>query len=36
VATHSGHLIQLEEPRLVIDAILEVVHEARSGKISLH
>ena len=36
VATHSGHLIQLEEPQLVIDAILKVVHEARSGKISLH
>jgi pimeloyl-ACP methyl ester carboxylesterase len=36
VATHSGHLIQLEEPQLVIDAILKVVHQARSGKISLH
>jgi pimeloyl-ACP methyl ester carboxylesterase len=36
VATHAGHLIQLEEPQLVIDAILKVVHEARSGKISLH
>jgi pimeloyl-ACP methyl ester carboxylesterase len=36
VASHSGHLIQLEEPQLVIDAILKVVHEARSGKICLH
>ena len=26
----------MQEPQLVIDAILKVVHEARSGKISLH
>jgi pimeloyl-ACP methyl ester carboxylesterase len=32
IASHAGHNIQLDEPQLVIDAILEVVHEGQ-GKI---
>jgi pimeloyl-ACP methyl ester carboxylesterase len=28
--------LSMEDPQRVIDAILKVVHEARSGKISLH
>ena len=31
IATHAGHHIQLDEPRLVIDAILGVVREVRAG-----
>lgn len=31
IATHAGHQIQLEEPDLVIDAILSVVRDARAG-----
>jgi pimeloyl-ACP methyl ester carboxylesterase len=36
VADHAGHLLQVDEPQLVIDAILKVVHEARSGRRSVH
>jgi pimeloyl-ACP methyl ester carboxylesterase len=31
IATHAGHQIQAEEPGLVVDAILSVVRDARSG-----
>ena len=31
VAVHAGHHVQVEEPRLVIDAILDVVKAVRSG-----
>jgi hypothetical protein len=30
--TNSGHAIQMEQPRLVIEAIREVVEAARSGR----
>lgn len=36
VATHAGHHVQAEEPDLVIDAILSVVHEARRMPGRLH
>jgi hypothetical protein len=29
IATHAGHQIQLEEPELVVKAILNVVHDAQ-------
>jgi len=29
VATHAGHMVQLEEPDLVIEAILSVVRAAQ-------
>ncbi len=31
MATHAGHMVQLEEPDLVIDAILHVLHTVRLG-----
>ncbi len=36
VATHAGHHIQLDEPQLVVDAILEVLREARAPRQTLH
>ena len=36
VANYAGHNIQLEEPQLVIDAILSVLHQARSRNSPLH
>ena len=36
IASHAGHLIQLDEPQLVIDAILKVVHEARAKRPYVH
>ena len=36
IATHAGHQIQLEEPGLVIDAILSVVRDARAGARRMH
>jgi pimeloyl-ACP methyl ester carboxylesterase len=36
IANHAGHNIQLEEPQLVIDAILSVLHETRSRKPRMH
>jgi pimeloyl-ACP methyl ester carboxylesterase len=36
VATHAGHNIQLDEPQLVIDAILNVVNQVRTTKASIH
>jgi pimeloyl-ACP methyl ester carboxylesterase len=30
--TNSGHVIQMEQPQLVIDAIREVVEAVRSGR----
>ncbi len=32
IATKSGHNIQREEPRLVIDAVLDVVQQVRNRK----
>ena len=32
VAEKSGHLIQLDQPELVIDAIRQVVEAARAGR----
>jgi pimeloyl-ACP methyl ester carboxylesterase len=31
IATHAGHQIQFEEPELVVNAILNVVHDAQIG-----
>jgi pimeloyl-ACP methyl ester carboxylesterase len=36
VAAQAGHHIQLDEPQLVIDAILKVVSEARTAAPSIH
>ncbi|HEX4051807.1 MAG TPA: alpha/beta hydrolase [Steroidobacteraceae bacterium] len=36
MATHAGHMVQLEEPDLVIEAILHVVHAVRLGMRRLH
>lgn len=36
IANHAGHNIQLEEPQLVIDAILRVLIQVRSRKPSVH
>ncbi len=36
IATHAGHQVQLEEPDLVIDAILRVVRDARAGAPQMH
>jgi pimeloyl-ACP methyl ester carboxylesterase len=36
IANHAGHNIQLDEPQLVIDAILKIVQESRSGERSIH
>jgi pimeloyl-ACP methyl ester carboxylesterase len=36
IANHAGHNIQLEEPQIVIDAILSVLHQARSGIPAVH
>ena len=36
IANHAGHNIQLEEPQLVIDAILTVLRQARSQQPSMH
>jgi pimeloyl-ACP methyl ester carboxylesterase len=36
IAKHAGHQIQLEEPDLVIDAILSVVRDARAGARRTH
>ena len=29
IATHSGHYIQIDQPKLIIDAIRRVVRKAR-------
>jgi pimeloyl-ACP methyl ester carboxylesterase len=31
IATHAGHLVQLEEPELVIQAILDVLRDSQQG-----
>lgn len=36
VASHAGHNVQLEEPELVVHAILDVVREAQRGGPRLH
>lgn len=36
IASHAGHQVQLEEPNLVIDAILSVVRETQSPMARLH
>jgi hypothetical protein len=36
IANHAGHNIQLEEPQLVIDAILSVLDQARSRTPLVH
>ncbi len=36
VASHAGHHIQLDEPQLVVDAILKVLGEARAPRPTLH
>lgn len=36
IATHAGHMIQLEEPGLVVDAILGAVREAQFGPDRMH
>jgi pimeloyl-ACP methyl ester carboxylesterase len=36
IANHAGHLIQMEEPQLVIDAITDVVRQVQVGVPSLH
>jgi pimeloyl-ACP methyl ester carboxylesterase len=36
IANHAGHNIQLEEPQLVIEAILGVLHQARSRTPLVH
>jgi pimeloyl-ACP methyl ester carboxylesterase len=36
IATHAGHMIQMEEPRLVVDAIAAVVRQVQVGIPSLH
>jgi len=35
-AAHAGHMVQLEEPDLVIKAILRVVRAVQSGARCLH
>jgi len=36
LATHAGHQIQVEEPGLVVNAILSVVHNAQVGPGRMH
>jgi pimeloyl-ACP methyl ester carboxylesterase len=36
IANHAGHLIQMDEPQLVIDAITDVVRQVQVGVPSLH
>jgi hypothetical protein len=36
IATHAGHLIQVDEPGLVVDAILGVVADAHISPDRMH
>jgi pimeloyl-ACP methyl ester carboxylesterase len=36
IAHHAGHMIQVDEPQLVVDAIADVVRQVQVGIPALH